>query len=477
MHVRTALCAAAAAALAACGGGDDAPRVERVILVTCDTLRADRLGVYGYDRDVSPRLDAFARECVVFEEAYSCAPMTQPAVASLLSGRLPTEVGASPGNVRLMPSDVVTLAERARAEGLATGAVVSNWILKRPNPAQGDVGVQQGFDHFDDRMPNQELVRRNVRERVAKDTTDAAIAMIERFESNGSDAFLLWVHYQDPHGPYTPPKEYRDLFQSPRDVEPALEIGPDHLGRGCIPDYQALFGIRDPAVYRDLYDAEVRYFDTELGRLLDDLRERGLFEDSLFVFTSDHGESLGEHDYWFSHGETVYREVVRVPLLVRWPGGGAPSGFPAAGDDGVRRSARLASHLDVVPTVLDALRVIDRGARGVSLLREPPPEGRVLPQDLWPTAGRPRWWAASDGAYRCLWSEELEGPRLFDVRSDPGETNDLAATEPERAAELRARHAAFLARGETRTAEEMQLSDEDREALDALGYGGEGGSD
>ena len=137
MVLRATLSVAALAALAACSG-TEAP-AQRVILITCDTLRADRLGAYGYERDVTPNLDAFARDCVVFDSAYATAPMTQPAIASLLTGRYAQEVGATPGNIRLVHPQIETLPEYLASQGVATAAVVSNYILRK-DPRFGDAG-------------------------------------------------------------------------------------------------------------------------------------------------------------------------------------------------------------------------------------------------------------------------------------------------------------------------------------------------
>ena len=442
-----------------------------MILISCDTLRADHLGVYGYDRPTSPRLDAFARECVVFEEAYSCAPMTQPAVSSLLTGRLPSEVGTTPGNIDVMPAEVTTLAERLSGQGLATAAVVSNFVLRRPPAAQGDVGVQQGFAHFDDEMESGEAIRAHVKERIAADTTDAALAWLDQ---RPGDDFFLWVHYQDPHGPYTPPEEYAAMFRGPGS-EARLEVGPNQFGDGVLPLYQLLGQERDPAVYTDLYDAEIRYFDTELGRLLDGLEAQGLLDGALVIFTSDHGEALGEHDYWFCHGESVYREVVRVPLLVRWPDGTGTADQGELDAGGQRRRRDVASHLDVVPTILHALDLHDPGARGITLL-EPAPDGaRVLPQDLYPQpgTGKVEWHAASDGTHRLIWGPWDKSARLFDISEDPGEASDLAQARARRAQALHTLRDAFIKDVETIQGGDAGISKED---LQALGYADRGGS-
>ncbi len=464
----------AASAGAACFVGacspDEAPRPRpaRVILLSCDTLRSDRLGFGGYGRDTSPNLDALARRAVVFDAAYASAPMTQPALSSLMTGRLPADVGAVPGNRVLLPGEVETLAEILAAEGYATAAVVSNWILRRRADAP-DVGVSQGFQHFDDEMPDREG-NRGMYQRDARATTDAALAWLA---SRPSERFFLWVHYQDPHGPYEPPAAYLEQFlrEPPADEAglPVRERGAV-LGPGQIPLYQVLGDERRPSVYADRYDAEVRYFDAELGRLLEALEAEGLIEDALLVFTADHGEALGEHDLWFCHGESLHRGVVQVPLIVS-----APAGLPLparAAADGTRRVDALAGHVDLLPTVLDALDLRPRPTRGVSLLTPELPAERTLVSDLVAADGRPSWSSIQDARFRLVWSELEPTPQLFDVRADPGEREDLAARHPERVRALAQQHAQLTAQrlGDGPQGHAMRVSEQDAQALDALGY-------
>jgi len=414
----------AAVGLGACGPATPRGPAERVLLISCDTLRADRLGLYGYGRDTSPNLDAFAREGVVFEEAYATAPMTQPAVSSMLTGRLPLEIGVTHDNHLMIPPEIQTIAEELGQHGIPSAAVVSNFVLRRPRTSGHDSGVHQGFAFYDDRMQAEEENRVHF-ERLGSDTTDAAIAWLE--EHGEESPYFLWVHYQDPHGPYTPPASVAERFVQPASGEP-VAVSADRYGRGAIPDYQVLDGERRPSVYRDLYDAEIAYFDHELGRLLDWVEAHGLFSSSLVLFTSDHGESLGEHDFWFCHGESLYRELVRVPFVVRYPEG---SFDPSNGErDGYRICRSPAGHLDVWATVLEALGVPPPESRGTSLLADALPDRRVLGQLLYPEAEQKQWWAASDGRFRVV----VEGKRyrFFDIREDPGETQDLSETRTAR---------------------------------------------
>jgi arylsulfatase A-like enzyme len=450
-----------------CSGSADRAPARRVILITCDTLRADRLGVYGYARPTSPNLDAFAHDAVVFDEAYTSAPWTGPALSSLLSGKLPDEIGVPGGNRFPMPAEAVTLAEIARDAGVRTAAVVSNWVLRRPAKELGDAGVAQGFEDFDDTMTTKEG-NRDAWERTAPATTDAAIAWLER-EARADQPFFLWVHYQDPHGPYLPPPEMLARFERPPTDEPPLGLGDTHKGHHFLPAYQAIDGERRPEVYRARYDAEIATFDQSLGRLLDWLRAKAWVDDALIVVSADHGESLGEHEYWFCHGENVWREVVRVPLVVRFPKGARHVASEAR--DGYARVGALAGHLDLWPTILEALGLEGPPNRGTSLFAEHLPEGRVNTQTFGVPGSPQRWTAVSDGRRRLVIEGHLP-PRLFDVASDPGETRDLASSSPQEVAELAALGQRFVATHASKPLDPARQKGGEREqhALEKLGY-------
>src|SRR5262245_1664861 len=303
----------AALCLAGCAG-EPAPRL--FLLVSVDTLRADRLGAYGSDRGLTPRIDALARESELFRAAYAPASHTLPSVAALWTGRLPQEIGVVDNLSRLAPG-VPTLAAELAERGFSTGAVVSNWVLRRSS------GLDAGFSVYDDELPRREAARA-VPERIASETTDAALRLVGRCAAEPAVRCLVWVHYQDPHGPYTPPAGGREARLARERAEPdggrLLPILPGPFGTGGIPSYQALGGVREVAFYRAGYDAEIAYLDAEVGRLLDSVRERGLWERAVVVLLADHGESLGENDYWFGHGEDLTEALVRVPLLLRVPG-------------------------------------------------------------------------------------------------------------------------------------------------------------
>jgi arylsulfatase A-like enzyme len=456
--------------LTACGGsGDPEPGpgagntpAARVILITCDTLRADHLGAYGCDRGLTPNLDALAKESRVFEEAYSSASLTGPALSSLLSGRLPDEIGVARGNRSLMPAQVLTLAEAVAEKGIPTAAVVSNWVLRSQPGGAGRVGVEQGFEHFDDRMSEREL-NRPMYERRADDTSAAAIRWIDGALARGDDRFFLWVHYQDPHGPYTPREDLAARFARTPGGARRLPIGRTHKSKGQIPSYQVLDGERDPEPYLGRYDGEVATFDAGVGLLLDHLRAENLLDDALLVMSADHGESLGEHDYWFGHGEHLYREVVRVPFMVRLPR--SVGGVERAGT-----SAALASHLDFFPSAMEALGLDPGPCLGNSLLRDDPSGERVALSSLGEARRPGRQQSVSDGRWRMLIG--LGPPKLFDIRADGAELQDLSGTHPEVMQRLSQAAGALAQRaGPAIQGIDRRMDQVDERAFDGLGYG------
>jgi arylsulfatase len=449
---RLALALAVALGALACGE-PSAPR--SLLLITVDTLRADALGAYGADGKLTPRLDALAESGLVFQAAYAPAPFTFPSIAAILTGHYPAALGIRTNASRL-PDDVPTLATALRAKGFRTGAAVSSYVLRAKS------GLARDFDVYDDVLPQSEATRDSP-ERIAPDTTRAALAVAERLRAGDAEdaqRYLLWVHYQDPHGPYTPPPE---LTAHARLLEPdagTLPVLPgNHGGRG-IPAYQVLGERREIADYRAAYRGEVAYLDAELGRLLDGLRERGLLEDALVVFTADHGEAMGEHGVWFAHGHDLTDDLVRVPLIVAGPGV-APG-----------RRSDVVSLVDLVPSLLRALEA------------EPPAElpGRdVLAPDASLEDSVPLLDTLAYGGTRSTGIVE-RGYKLILRFADGAwrarlyrrgrEQVDIAAPAPQLAGQLRE---SLLARQERdRHAERVetpqQLDAAERAALEALGY-------
>jgi arylsulfatase len=240
-----------------------------------------------------------------FTWAFSTAPLTAPSVASILTSTYPSEHGFSQWSSDPLTTEFETLAEVLDACGYRTAAFVSNPLLQRARD------VERGFHHYDDEMPRRERSRPDYAERVARDTTEAALDWLDGARS----PWFLWIHYQDPHGPYEPPDagEIQDPPGGRR-----LPVLQNQSGWHGIPAYQALPGLRAPRSYARRYDEEIRYLDLHVGRLLESLAARQRVP--TLVLTADHGEALGEDGYYFAHGHSVGLDQVRVPLLIRAPG-------------------------------------------------------------------------------------------------------------------------------------------------------------
>jgi len=437
--------------LVACGTQAQPPR--HLVLISVDTLRADHLGSYGDPLGLTPAIDALAADSQRFSAAYAPAPITLPSVAALLTGRYPDEVSIR-SNLAVLPGGVQTLATHLRSNGWKTGAVVSNLVLRERT------GLNAGFDRYDANLPEVEA-RRGTSERTAGPTTDAAIAMLGELLGNEADRVFLWVHYQDPHGPYTPPDALRARFLERERNAPGglreLKISRGWRGIGVLPSYQYLPPHREVAFYRAGYAGEVAHLDRELGRLLEALSERGILERSVVVFTADHGESLGEDDYWFAHGEHLTDPSVHVPLLIRVPGLGG-----ATRDD-------TASLVDVLPTVAALFGVeTERDLRGVDLLsRTPARDDRAVYFRTLEGASRKRSGLVRSG-YKLIRTENdgRAEVRLFQL---PDETRNLAASSPELARSLGLQlDAGRLASRFDAVA--PKLSEEERKALRSIGY-------
>jgi len=460
-------------AAAACGSpASPAPRAHSAILITIDTLRADHLSSYGYARETSPALDALFARGVRFERAFSTCSLTAPSHTSLLTGRYPPyhPVGVSNGAYRL-EGGPETLAERCRAAGLRTAAVVSNFVLSRR------LGLDRGFEVYDDELEQRERVRSNP-ERIAGHSVDAALREIDRI---GDERFFLWLHLQDPHGPYDPPVERGGFpVEPPEGIQDRdLPEGDGNHGHQSLPKYQVFEEGRSLGDYVRRYDEEIRYLDGEVERFLGELRERGLLERTVLAVTADHGESFGEEGFYCAHGQSLSPELTHVPLAVVGPGI----------EPGIE--PRPVSNLLLFATLLDALGleegpVVEQSRSWWDALagggRAPSPSGpgfaHAIPQDAVFDAGlylrrnreAPRRGAfhGSPGLPGRLEAAIVPGEQLHALDASPPD-------DPDRVARLRARLEASLERAieeghaaRRRAARKLTPADEAR--LRALGY-------
>jgi arylsulfatase A-like enzyme len=443
-----------AAGLLLLAGCSDPP--PHIFLITADALRADHLSYTGYPRLPSPQIDAFAAESIVFSQAVTLVPKTGPSFASHMTGLDPAVHGVT-SNLHRLPDDVPLLPEILREHGYATAAFVSNPVLSKRK------GYDRGFDVYE----------RFVRRRGSLDQLSASFA--EWFqEASFEKPTFVWIHFIDPHGPYTPPDALRDLFTSdehfaaesrviPIEYDPPV---PKRRNRvlGAVPHYQQLGKEGRVAWYVSQYDAEIRHMDDTFGRILGLVRDRGLFEDAGIVFTADHGESLGEHDYFFEHGWYTYDATLRIPLLLKPPG--PPR--PGTRDDQV-------SILDTTPTLLELAGFpAPPDLPGHSLLAGPRAENPVLAQNV--STYSPRFVALRTPRHKWILQLGNDREQLYDLAVDPGESENLVDREPELAAQLRETaeriRDANAALGE-RAPEVVEPTAAEADQLRALGYLGD----
>jgi len=406
--------------------GDLSPEEWNVVLVTIDTLRADRLGCYGYAEIETPYLDRLASEGILFENALTTVPFTLPAHSSIMTGVYPPVHGVRENVGYALDERLPTLAEDLSAAGRRTGGFVSAFVL------DGRWGIDRGFDRYYDEFKVQDTGMLNIGavQREGTETIEQAGAWLD--ETAGSP-FFLWLHLFEPHDPYEAPEPYASRYpQRP-------------------------------------YDAEVAYTDSLVGRLREMLEGRDLLERTLLIVTGDHGEGLGDHGEYF-HGYFVYDSTARVPLIVRLPGARL----------GGRRVAAAVSHVDLRPTVLEAL---GRPAPAI-----PSRQGgrSLLPLLLGMDDGeRSAYVESYYSLYHYGWAPlraihtgplkfiDAPEPELYRLADDPGETENVVRGARAEARELRDRLLGMIRdfdRAGSGDAARPDLDQETLAQLQALGY-------
>jgi arylsulfatase A-like enzyme len=419
-----------------------------VLLVILDAGRAQSIGAYGYSRPTTPEIDRIAAEGVVFERVATPAVYTLGAMSSLWTSQYPDRHHSEVSFSARLPKDRLTLAQLLTAQGIHTAGFVANAV------AGVGFGFDRGFAEFHE-------VFRTLGSRgdVFRQALPPWLA------ANRDRRFFAYLHFREPHFPYDPEPPFDTMF------------GPD----GPIPKAAR----RDAAFFTDvnqgrrpfseaerehlvrLFDGNLAFADQEVGALRRALEKEGLWDRTVVIVAADHGEELFERG-WIGHNVHLYEPSVHVPLIVRFPKGAGPAG---------KRVAALADLLDVAPTIADILGArgqagSDREFQGRSLLpviEGAPGKPAVLSRTVW---DRPRY-ALRDERYKYLYYTQTGEEWLYDLEADPGETRDLAPSEPLRAAYYRqALHAwtLQLARRGPAGAEQAELSRDQCENLKALGY-------
>lgn len=408
--------------------GQAAGKATNVLIVTIDTLRADRLGSYGYREASTPHLDALAARGQRFSQATTVTPLTLPAHSSLFTGTYPAFHGVRDNGGFYLEDSQTTLAEILRQDGFRTGGFVGAFVL------DSRWGIAQGFDRFFDDFDLTEFDEAPGMDAIQRPGSKVVDEALEWLQEDSSTPFLGWVHLYDPHTPYEAPEPYSSRF---------------------------------PATRSGAYDAEIAYTDHQVGRLMDGLEELGRLEDTLVVIAADHGEMLGAHGE-VTHGFFIYDEAVHIPLILAGPGL-----EPAVVPEQVRI-------IDIFPTVLAQLgKEIPGTVQGVDLTPFSRGEGRrlVAHSESWTPRYHYGWselQSIQDGRYKFIQAPQRE---LYDLLQDPLEATNLALADPARADAMEATLERLLDQVSATEEAAPQAVDPQTEAkLRALGYLGSASS-
>jgi arylsulfatase A-like enzyme len=423
------------------------PTGPNVIVILVDVLRADELGCYGYERDTSPHIDRLAEDGVLFEHAIAQSTFTKTSVASLFTGRWPHEHGVFEGSQEneegrivsdVLDGGMTTLAESLAEAGYLTAAWVQNEQLR------GFLGFDQGFALYRDQPGDCETIFREFLE------------WRERWGRR--QPFFAYLHLLDLHAPYRPEPPWDErYFDLPDDWEPTTWedwiVYKKRVRKGEITPWP-----RQVELLRALYDGQLAWIDERVGALLDELRANGAYDDSLIIFTSDHGDAFMEHGA-FSHSNTPYEELIRVPLIVKLPGS----------RNAGRRVDDAVASIDLVATLEELLGADGIGAHGDGRSLAPylDGEGSHGPRVL--LSMFKNMVAVRDGRWKLIQTFDTE-PELYDLEADPGETRNLAEAEPEIVGRLRPLALAAIQHKLESRSEQAALSPETVQKLRELGY-------
>jgi arylsulfatase A-like enzyme len=452
-----------------------------ILLISVDTLRSDRLGCYGFKTASTPNIDRLAKQGILFEDATSPIPLTGPSHVTMLTGLNPWNHGVTANGVRLQMAS--TLPEMLSTSGYNTAAFISGWTLKNDS-----TNLASRFDHYDEdfaiwggfpdivlRVALPKLFVRAYKiltgvqifrlERPAEITTGKAIAWLSRQE--GNLPFFLFVHYFDPHEPHLPPSPFDRLHPAAAKGEHPL-FGHDQsteVRQSVISDTAKVDHIKA------LYDGEISYVDQQIGRLLQAVdRARG-GKNVLVIFTADHGQSLSEHQSYFTHGDFLYETCVQVPLILRLPDG---SHFGSR----VSNQVRLA---DIMPTILSIVNLKSKikldGESLLPIIRGIESKSRISYGALHTSGEKKehsRYFVKKDG-FKLIWNYDRRkeissapaSEEFYDLRNDPGELKNLALTSNPILESLRK---LMLVHVQNQRHDAAIPDDDVREALESLGY-------
>lgn len=440
-----------------------------VILIVVDALRSDHLGINNYERNTSPNIDKLAKEGIFFSNAIPSSPSTGPSIPSILTGLYPHSHGIRFLFTNKLNSNITTLQEILQSHGYKT---IGNDI------EINGMGIEKGFDEFNLlrwRITNK--IKRNIKKILdqgykvnpAETLTDFAIKYIDKLKDK---KFFLYIHYVGLHWPYTPPKPYDEMFDPDYKGEHTFNEVDGKIRRGDLIYNNPLSKEENEHAVAH-YDGAIRFVDSEIGKLLEHIDKVNLADDTLIVLCGDHGECFGEHKLYFNHGEYLYEEGLRVPLIIR------NSKLPKMK---IEEQVQLT---DIMPTVLEILNIsLIENIDGFSLMPLIKEGKKIRKYTFAEGIGshfnqkKRSYIQGIKGKWRMVRTNEwkliyIPHPgkdiyELYNLKNDPGETKNLIGEEQEVAKLLR--EELFKWMKESKEEEDIDLTEKSKRLLRKLGY-------
>jgi len=416
-----------------------------IILISIDTLRADHLGCYNYPRDTSPSVDKFKQDGVLFQRCTAQSSSTLTSHASILTSLIPSHHGAFFIREQALPDNITTMAELLKEKGYRTISFNDGGQIAPK------FGLNQGFDKYESMSDSLKAEHLNFNRIVTKAMT--------WLDENPDEKFFLFLHTYETHHPYTPKKRQLKLFESDYNGDLNWQITVEMIEK--INKGEIKLTEEDKQHIINTYDAEIRSMDESFALLIDYLKKKKLYDTTLIIFTSDHGEEFGEHGTWAMHSHTLFNDQLHVPLIIKLPG----SKFAA------RKVDHLVRGIDILPTVMDLLdENLSKDFEGsslVPLMKGMPPKKPVfaISQRDMPQAYVSAYWSVMTRKWK------LYDAKLYDLLNDPGELKDVAGAHEDLKTSLQKYALKYIKRISKKFhVKKVVLDDELREKLKSLGY-------
>ena len=426
-----------------------------VILIVLDTVRQDHLSLYGYPRKTTPFLERLARESVVFDDAYSPMPNTVPAHASIFTGCYPSEHGVLHNGGRLENWTRDLLAEVLKKQGYQTGSILGSSVLDNWH------GLNRGFDYYEDQHFEERAADKSSGPGPQHRNADQVVQFAMRWldQRKPDQPFFLFIHFWDAHYPYETPTGSSPVFKTDADLIKYLD--------------ENHYMLKDRIEDINLYDNMIYNIDLELERLYKYLATANLLDNTLIIITADHGEGLGQHN-WYKHSLNLYQEQLRVPMMIRFP-------------DKFKAGARLAdpaSLIDIAPTVLDYLKLQNNmQPQGFSLMplisgQGKPPRECLFSERRWYPGQKPEndpnWAPGNKTAALCgswkLIEADRENSELFNIEKDRFELDDVINRFPDKAKEFDYKIKDHLKPGRKLSNQKQTIPEDQKNKLESLDY-------